>query len=292
MARRTSSTGVLEAIAITRRCGYRGSEFAFTLIELIVVIAIIAILWAILYPVFAQARLAARKNTCLSNLKQIGLGISLYVTDYDQLLPGVSYSEEYGDLHGWRGNRVVGGQEQQLLPDAIYPYMKNVQLFECPAVGGKAYTPQTQEVGENPKKFVRAGAYVYACGHEVGNRIPNENSNPLRVMLWKYGPKRAIEHASRYFPCMHDLREFTVPAETVIAFQEDLSVHAEGAPFGQNWYADFLPTDLGGNGKLLSGGTNVAYGDGHAKYQRVDFHGFLRMMGIENRKYALFGTND
>ena len=55
----------------------------FTLIELLVVIAIIAILAAILFPVFARARENARKSTCQSNLKQIGIGIAMYAQDYD-----------------------------------------------------------------------------------------------------------------------------------------------------------------------------------------------------------------
>src|SRR5436853_6791160 len=59
----------------------------FTLIELLVVIAIIAILAAILFPVFAQARNQARKTTCLSNTKQLGLGVLMYLQDYDEVFP-------------------------------------------------------------------------------------------------------------------------------------------------------------------------------------------------------------
>src|SRR6266699_2776893 len=59
----------------------------FTLIELLVVIAIIAILAAILFPVFAQAREKARQATCLSNFKQIGLGVMMYVQDWDETYP-------------------------------------------------------------------------------------------------------------------------------------------------------------------------------------------------------------
>lgn len=59
----------------------------FTLIELLVVIAIIAILAAILFPVFAQAREKARQSQCISNFKQIGLGIMQYVQDFDEYYP-------------------------------------------------------------------------------------------------------------------------------------------------------------------------------------------------------------
>ena len=66
----------------------------FTLIELLVVIAIIAILAAILFPVFAQAREKARNAACLSNCKQLGTAVMLYVQDYDEVYP----------VHGYNGN--------------------------------------------------------------------------------------------------------------------------------------------------------------------------------------------
>ena len=65
----------------------RSHRNAFTLIELLVVIAIIAILAAILFPVFAQAREKARSASCLSNEKQIGLGLMMYTQDYDETYP-------------------------------------------------------------------------------------------------------------------------------------------------------------------------------------------------------------
>lgn len=92
----------------------RGRD-AFTLIELLVVIAIIAILAAILFPVFAQAREKARGTSCLSNLKQIGLGINMYIQDYDGNYPMMQW---------WtRGasNQVV----QMSWYASIYPYIKN-----------------------------------------------------------------------------------------------------------------------------------------------------------------------
>jgi prepilin-type N-terminal cleavage/methylation domain-containing protein/prepilin-type processing-associated H-X9-DG protein len=84
----------------------------FTLIELLVVIAIIAILAAILFPVFARARAKARQASCLSNIKQLGIALLAYVTDYDETAP------YYGSGKHWNVN--------------IYPYIKNMQLYRCP----------------------------------------------------------------------------------------------------------------------------------------------------------------
>src|SRR5579862_1041736 len=76
---------------------------AFTLIELLVVIAIIAILAAILFPVFAQAKMAAKKAASLSNLKQLSLSNQIYGNDYDDTLPagGVYFDPGWNDTLGW-----------------------------------------------------------------------------------------------------------------------------------------------------------------------------------------------
>jgi prepilin-type N-terminal cleavage/methylation domain-containing protein/prepilin-type processing-associated H-X9-DG protein len=91
----------------------------FTLIELLVVIAIIAILAAILFPVFARAREKARQTSCLSNVKQLGLGIQMYISDYDERLPvGSDWGVGLSVYH---------------LPDRLDPYIKNADLWECPS---------------------------------------------------------------------------------------------------------------------------------------------------------------
>ena len=87
---------------------------AFTLIELLVVIAIIAILASILFPVFARARENARKSSCQSNLKQLGLGILQYTQDYDE-----SFLTDWDGKSSYRQH--------------IQPYLKSIQLWRCPS---------------------------------------------------------------------------------------------------------------------------------------------------------------
>jgi prepilin-type N-terminal cleavage/methylation domain-containing protein len=107
----------------TRR---RPARAGFTLIELLVVIAIIAILAAILFPVFARAREQARKSVCLSNMKQIGLALGMYMQDYDQVFPP-------GGLKSWE---VTKKTDRNLLALQLQPYTKNTQLFHCPSDTG------------------------------------------------------------------------------------------------------------------------------------------------------------
>ena len=94
----------------------------FTLIELLVVIAIIAILAAILFPVFAKARSKARQATCLSNTKQIGLGIMQYVQDYDETYP-MSY---------YYVNNATSALGYVHVSGMIAPYCKSWGIFVCP----------------------------------------------------------------------------------------------------------------------------------------------------------------
>ncbi len=100
--------------------------FAFTLIELLVVIAIIAILAAILFPVFARARENARRSSCQSNLKQIGLGVLQYTQDYDERFP-MAYTDPNG------AGTFSGGATQQGWAQMLQPYLKSTQIFQCPS---------------------------------------------------------------------------------------------------------------------------------------------------------------
>ena len=97
----------------------RKTRKAFTLIELLVVIAIIAILAAILFPAFARARENARKASCMSNLKQIGLGWLQYAQDYDERAVPARVG----------GAGSVGFAWNQI----IQPYIKSTQVTRCPS---------------------------------------------------------------------------------------------------------------------------------------------------------------
>jgi len=114
--------------ARSRPAAKRQDQRAFTLIELLVVIAIIAILASILFPVFARARENARRTSCLSNLKQIGLGMTMYVQDYDERYPYgyYTYADEEPPNGWWRA-------DTWYWMNIIYPYVKNDQLFVCPS---------------------------------------------------------------------------------------------------------------------------------------------------------------
>ena len=91
----------------------------FTLIELLVVIAIIAILAAILFPVFARAREKARQTSCLANVKQINLGMMMYVQDYDEVTPIYRFSSSSNPRLYWH--------------QSLTPYLKNEQILRCPS---------------------------------------------------------------------------------------------------------------------------------------------------------------
>jgi prepilin-type N-terminal cleavage/methylation domain-containing protein/prepilin-type processing-associated H-X9-DG protein len=105
---------------------------AFTLIELLVVISIIAILAAMLFPVFARARESARKIQCLSNVKNIAMAIQIYLTDYDRFPPKEHRPEVTSYFSGCSGYETMANPYLRW-PVILDEYVKNRDVYRCPS---------------------------------------------------------------------------------------------------------------------------------------------------------------
>ena len=201
---------------------------AFTLIELLVVIAIIAILAAILFPVFARARENARRSSCQSNLKQIGLGMLQYTQDYDErLLSQTLTTDPATILHfGY----------------ILQPYLKSKQIFMCPsATGTEAPLAAGRPIPATPPiDFVWTTPATTPGGEFRGSYAMNSATEDLA------------------------LAEFTKPAETAIFFD---AAWPQSAGTGDATFPSYPVPGYRANYRHFEG-ANLCYADGHAKYQK------------------------
>lgn len=197
-------------------CSRRG----FTLIEMLVVVAIISFLAAILFPVFARARENARRASCLSNLKQLGLAMVMYTQDYDETYP---YSYRYPSY--W--------------VNTIIPYVKNKQVFRCPS------------------------------GQEPGGTWDNPN------VMWyytRYGMNNDFGTVSITYPDAVKMAAIKRPSELILFI--------DTKPGNPSW-TPFLATFTNPNtANRHFEGANIAFADGHAKWEKKEF--YTRMPGEPN----------
>lgn len=157
---------------------------AFTLIELLVVIAIIAILAAILFPVFARARENARRSSCQSNLKQIGLGLMQYSQDYDEIMVAYGYSPT-GDMHQNLGT-TAGNYRWN---DAIMPYLKSTQIFDCPSqpVSDQKFVYAGPNGGVAALGTTGRGSYSLNCMYRNMGLVPDKATGACSNYETNYG---------------------------------------------------------------------------------------------------------
>ncbi|RYX85496.1 DUF1559 domain-containing protein [bacterium] len=208
---------------------------AFTLIELLVVIAIIAILAAILFPVFARARENARKASCMSNMKQLGLGLMQYTQDYDERFPCPGATNYNGEFRNDDGSAAKASWRQK-----IYPYVKSVQIFICPSniAGGANYPTDMGTPGI-------ANAPYPAIGRSY---LINANLNSTAAGAGVYGmPIAQIQEVS-----------------TRIAVVDGSYRDWDATQFNPGWTPDLLDRGYAPHLGMMA----TLYCDGHVKAQR------------------------
>ncbi len=218
----------------------------FTLIELLVVIAIISILAAILFPVFARARENARRTSCLSNLKQIGLGMMQYTQDYDEMYPRALQTDPSTPPDGIRwisGNYWSWHQ-------MIQPYLKSYQIFRCPSSSYDTYPPRYANYSAN-----RALFQYY-------------NTDPINIA--------AVQNTAETYAILEGgdymLARTHLTATPTGAFY--ISGSSRFSPGGCNSVSATTPPNGLGRADCNEArhfdGTNVAFADGHAKWLKSE----------------------
>ncbi len=224
----------------------------FTLIELLVVIAIIAILAAILFPVFGRARENARRSSCLSNMKQMGLAAMQYVQDYDETYPRGRLDQMGGQTPP---NGVFWAANQWFWPQTLYAYHKSEQVFRCPSISW-AGTPQNYNYGAN--SYIMPTPTTAALLNPLDTRLPSSNGVLLPAKL------SGIAAPSKAY-LLVDSGAFIIGRPNVVnpAFGFYLpgtgSLGVTGCPTSSPGNADC------NNGRHFNG-VNVAFADGHAKW--------------------------
>jgi prepilin-type N-terminal cleavage/methylation domain-containing protein/prepilin-type processing-associated H-X9-DG protein len=224
----------------------RDKRRAFTLIELLVVIAIIAILAAILFPVFARARENARRASCQSNLKQLGLAVNQYIQDYDEKYP-LAIAEVR--------NANVSDANPAGWAHSLVSYTRSVQLLQCPS--------EPEPPSANP---VLAGSYTdYAY-----NAALSWNQDFVSPLYNVSVSQAALPYSSLTI-LMLDANGAASRIRTNGCNRgADASLDKPAVDAGCNsGSAPGIATNLAGGGQRHLEGINLLFTDGHVKWSKA-----------------------
>jgi prepilin-type N-terminal cleavage/methylation domain-containing protein/prepilin-type processing-associated H-X9-DG protein len=240
----------------------------FTLVELLVVFAIIAILAAILFPVFARARENARRASCQSNLKQLGLAFAQYIQDYDYKYPSHQMSVWnagctdtnntdpvwYSSLLGARG---------PLWWQETYPYFKNLQLLVCPSYSGAngsqviSSTSVRPSYGMNshfsPRKVCSPGVPAYPGINESAVERPAEKILVTELRDWGIPEQVGL---------LNGTNAYSFWTEPAIRLEPPSDGNWPGGVPGVAWYSTAFDN---GQSRHFDG-CNFLFADGHVKF--------------------------
>lgn len=238
----------------------RSRQHGFTLIELLVVIAIIAILAAILFPVFARARENARRSGCQSNLKQLGIAMHMYLSDYDTRFP--SY---YNYATSWSGASAVNMGWAEML----YGYTNNSQIWWCPSEDQAQAKPVDFTIAGNKRCTTYFYNSNFNCGwpgyqHSLSSwsKIESDIESPsVVVMMGEGGTYTASQSASCFSNTASDCPSAIPNTGTV-------SSPGKGAwNKGNGWNS--VAEALDEQSRHLDGG-NYTFADGHVKWYKAE----------------------
>jgi prepilin-type N-terminal cleavage/methylation domain-containing protein/prepilin-type processing-associated H-X9-DG protein len=244
------------------------SKQAFTLIELLVVIAIIAILAAILFPVFAQAKLAAKKTNDLSQNKQLGLSSLMYSNDYDDQAMAFPYAATWSTSCPGCGSNTVftHGEMGPWWSDRLHPYVKNKGIFANPTNMDTLYLCKGYWKPGATSATDTVTSDFYRVTYTFNEFVAHEDSNPLTpgsasmTNISMPGDTVLLGPSDNWFnrsSCQ------TNGSGTTVDLDWDISQNGWGYEL---WGADNTGQSLTNAGFLE--GANFAYTDGHAKYAK------------------------